>query len=60
MDTLKILEGRLDDIRSRGAQRRRWTDGVKDRFNITDYGSLKRLSEDRENWKLLNDNLRLS
>ena len=59
MDMLKILEGRLDDIRSRGAQRRRWTDDVKDRFNITDYGSLKSLSEDIEAWKLLNDNLRL-
>ena len=29
-DMLTILEGRIDGIRSRGAQRRRWTDDVKD------------------------------
>ena len=44
-DILTILEGRVDD--------------VKDWFNIKDYGSLKGLSEDREAWKLLIDNLRL-
>ena len=54
-----ILEGGVDGIRSQGAQRRKWTDDVKDWFIITDYGSLKRLSEDREARKLLIDNLRL-
>ena len=27
---MKILEGRVDGMRSRGAQRRKWTDGIKD------------------------------
>ena len=58
-DILTNLEGRVVGIRSQGAQRRKWTDDVKDWFNIKDYGSLKRLSEDREAWKLLIDNLRL-
>ena len=58
-DILTILKGRVDGIRSQGAQRRKWTDDVKDWFNVTDYGSLKRLSEDREDWKLLVNNLRL-
>ena len=57
---LTILEGRLDGIRSRGAQRRKWTDDVKDWFDITDYGSLKRSSEERKAWKFLIDNLPLS
>ena len=54
-----ILEGKVDDIRSRGAQGRIWTDDLKDWFSSTDYGSLKRTSEDRKAWKLLIDNLRL-
>ena len=29
-DIMTILEGRVDGIRSRGAQRRKWTDGIKD------------------------------
>ena len=56
-DILTNLEGRVVGTRSQGAQRRKWTDDVKDWFNIKDYGSLKRLSE--EAWKLLIDNLRL-
>ena len=58
-DILTILEGRLDGIRSPGAQRRKWTDDAKDWFYITDYGSLKKVSEDRETWKLFIDNLHL-
>ena len=30
---------------------------IKDWFSITDYGSLKRASEDRKAWELLIDNL---
>ena len=59
MDILAILEGRVDGIRSRGAQRKKWTDDVKDWFDITDYGRLKRTSEDRKAWKLLLENLLL-
>ena len=59
MDILAILEGRVDGIRSRGAQRTKWTDDVKDWFDITDYGRLKRTSEDRKAWKLLLENLLL-
>ena len=39
--TMTILEGRVGGIRSRGAQRRKWTDDIKDWFNLKDYGSLK-------------------
>ena len=58
-DVVTILEGSVEGIRSRGAQRRKWSDDVKDWLNITDYGSLKRTSEDRTAWKVLIDNLRL-
>ena len=58
-DVLTILEGRVDGIRLRGTQRRKWRDDIKDWFNITDNGSLKRTSKDRKAWKLLIDNLRL-
>ena len=56
---MTILEGSIDGIRSRAAQRRKWTDDVKDWFDITDYGRLKRTSEDRKAWNLLIDDLRL-
>ena len=45
---MTILEGSVDGIRSRGAQRRKRTDGIKDLPNIRDYGSLKRTSEVRK------------
>ena len=59
-DIATLLEGRVDGIRSRGAQRRRWIDDIKDCFSIVDYGTLKRITEDRNTWKLLIDNLQLS
>ena len=52
--TVTVLEGIVDGIRSRGAQRRKWTDGIKDWLSITDYGSMKRTSENRKAWKLWN------
>ena len=58
-DIATISAGSVDGIRSRGAQKRKWTDDIKDWLNIRDYGSLKRTSEDRKAWKLLIDNLRL-
>ena len=54
---MTILEGRVNGIRSRGAQRRNLTDNIKDWFRITDCGSLKRTSEDRSAKKLLMENL---
>ena len=42
----KILEGSVDGIKSRGAQRRKWRDNIKDWMNITINGSLKRTAED--------------
>ena len=46
-DVVTILEGSVEGIRSRGAQRRKWSDNVTELLNITDYGSLKRTSDDR-------------
>ena len=43
-DIETILEGRVEGIRSRGAQRRKWTDDIKDWFNIADYHGCKRTS----------------
>jgi len=40
-DVVTILEGSIYGVRSRGAQRRKWTDNIKDWFDVTDYGSLK-------------------
>ena len=39
---MTILEGSIEGIRSRGAQRRKWTGDIKDWMNITDYGSMKK------------------
>ena len=47
-DVMTILEGNVEGIRSRGAQRGIWSYDVKDWFNITDYGILKRTCEDRK------------
>ena len=41
-----VLEGSIDGKRLRAAQGREWTDNIKDWFTITDYGSLRRTSED--------------
>jgi len=51
------LEGSVDGIKSREAQRRKFTGYIKDGFSITDYGTLKMTSENRKAWKLLIDNV---
>ena len=51
-DIVTILEGNIGSIHSRGAQRRKWSDDIKDWLNITDHSSLKRMPEDRQDWRL--------
>ncbi|KAI5700378.1 hypothetical protein M8J77_008043 [Diaphorina citri] len=47
----KIIEGKIDGVRARGRQRRTWMDDVKEWTGLVTYEEVKRMAENREEWK---------
>jgi hypothetical protein len=48
----KIIEGKIDGVRARGRQRRTWMDDVKEWTGLVTYEEVKRMAENREEWKV--------
>ena len=48
-----ILETKINGKRSSGRKRAAWLDDLKQKAGVNSYGELKRLREDRGEWKKL-------
>ncbi|XP_047491220.1 uncharacterized protein LOC125040612 [Penaeus chinensis] len=54
-----LLEGRIEGSKSRGRPRRKWLDDIKELTDLSDYGAIKRLAENRAPWRPIVANLRI-
>ena len=51
-DALQILEGKLEASTAKGRPRRMWMDDIKQWTQLNTYGDIKRLAQDRFQWRV--------